>query len=130
MNNSYRDIGLKLTPQRVAILDYLYSAKKHPSAEEIYKAVKETFPTISIATVYNTLDALKKIGEIVPLSIDPERKRYDLNKAEHNHLYCVKCGKIIDIHENYDLTLSDKDKNGFNVMGNHVQFYGLCNKCT
>lgn len=70
----YRDIGLKLMPQRIAILDYLDGNKKHPSAEDIYKAVSKKFPTMSFATVYNTLQTLRKRGCVLELTIDPDKK--------------------------------------------------------
>ena len=72
----YRDIGFKLTPQRLAILDYLDGNTNHPSAEEIFGAVKTKFPTMSFATVYNTLEALRDRGKVLELTIDPSRKRY------------------------------------------------------
>ena len=56
----YRNVGLKLTPQRLAILNYLEGNKEHPSAEDVYKAVSRKFPTMSLATVYNTLESLKR----------------------------------------------------------------------
>ncbi|MFZ2197327.1 MAG: transcriptional repressor, partial [Thermodesulfovibrionales bacterium] len=56
--NKYRNIGFKLTPQRLAILSYLEGNKEHPSAEEIFRAVSDQYPTMSFATVYNTLAAL------------------------------------------------------------------------
>ena len=73
----YRDIGFKLTPQRIAILDYLEGNKDHPSADDIYKAVSEKFTTMSLATVYTTLAALKERGNVLELTVDPDKKRYD-----------------------------------------------------
>ncbi|MBT9168785.1 MAG: Peroxide operon regulator [Syntrophomonadaceae bacterium] len=64
----YKDIGLKLTPQRLAILDCLDGNKEHPSAEDIYKDVSKRFPTMSFATVYNTLEALRQRGGILELT--------------------------------------------------------------
>lgn len=125
----YRDIGLKLTPQRMAILDYLDGNTDHPSADEIYRAVSGKFPTISFATVYNTLETLRKRGGVLELTIDPGKKRFDPNTEPHHHLICVRCKKIADIHSSYDLTLSQADKNGFEILGNHIEFYGICPKC-
>ncbi len=125
----HREIGLKLTPQRVAILDCLDGNKEHPSAEDIYKAVSKRFPTMSFATVYNTLETLKKRSEVLELTIDPDKKRFDPNTEPHHHLICVKCKKISDIHISYDLAVPDYDKKGFEIIGNHVEFYGICPKC-
>ncbi|NTU42975.1 MAG: transcriptional repressor [Nitrospirales bacterium] len=125
----YRDIGLKLTPQRVAILDYLEGNTEHPSADEIYRAVAEKFPTMSFATVYNTLEALRKRGGILELTIDPDKKRFDPNTEPHHHLICVRCKRIVDIHTPYDLPLTMNEKSGFQIIGNHIEFYGVCPRC-
>lgn len=125
----YRDIGLKLTPQRIAILDFLKGNTKHPSAEEIYKEVSGKFPTMSFATVYNTLAALRQRGSVLELTIDPVKKRFDPNTEPHHHLICVKCKKITDIHYKYTLLVNDKEREGFEVIGNHIEFYGICPEC-
>ncbi len=125
----YKKIGLKLTPQRLAILDYLDGNKKHPSAEEIYREVSKRFPTMSFATVYNTLDALRQRGSILELTIDPDKKRFDPNTQPHHHLICTRCRKIEDVHRNYDLSVPNVHKNGFEITGNHIEFYGICPEC-
>ena len=125
----YKKIGFKLTPQRLAILDYLDGNKDHPSAEEIYKEVSKRFPTMSFATVYNTLEALRQRGSVLELTIDPDKKRFDPNTASHHHLMCVTCRKIVDIHSDYDLPLPHHYKDGFEITGNHIEFYGICQKC-
>jgi len=125
----YRNIGLKLTPQRIAILDYLEGNRQHPSAEDIYRAVAKKFPTMSFATVYTTLSALKAKGSVLELTIDPAKKRYDPQTGSHNHLICVSCKRIIDVPVAYSLDVPDKLKQGFNIISTHVEFYGLCPKC-
>ncbi len=125
----YKDIGLKLTPQRLAILDYLDGNKEHPSAEDIYKGVSKRFPTMSFATVYNTLEALRQRGGILELTIDPDKKRFDPNTKPHHHLICVKCKKIVDIYNNYKLAVPEDKTEGFELVGNHIEFYGICPKC-
>jgi Fur family peroxide stress response transcriptional regulator len=125
----YRNIGFKLTPQRIAILDYLDGNKNHPSADEIYKAVSKKFQTMSFATVYNTLAALRDKGSLRELTIDAAKKRYDPDTGHHNHLICVSCRKVVDIQIAYDLELPASAKNDFAVLNNHVEFYGLCPRC-
>jgi Fur family peroxide stress response transcriptional regulator len=124
-----RNIGLKLTPQRMAILEYLKDNKEHPSADDIYRAVAKKFPTMSFATVYNTLETLRKHSRLIELSVDPEKKRFDPNTAPHHHLMCVKCKKIVDIHSNYRLNITEDEKSDFEIIGNHIEFYGICPKC-
>lgn len=124
-----RDIGLKLTPQRMAIVEYLKDNKEHPSADDIYRAVSEKFPTMSFATVYNTLETLRKHSRLIELSIDPDKKRFDPNTEHHHHLMCVKCRKIVDIYGKYNLNIAENEKNNFEIIGNHIEFYGICPKC-
>ncbi len=122
----YSHFPLKLTPQRIAILDYLKGNKTHPSAEDIYRAVSKRFPTMSLATVYNTLSALKRRGKLFKLNIDPSRARYDPNTSPHNRLICNRCQTIVDVDSRYRLTLPTST---FEVTGSHVEFYGVCQKC-
>jgi Fur family peroxide stress response transcriptional regulator len=125
----FRDKGIKLTPQRVAILDYLEGNNNHPSAEEIYAAIKENFPTMSFSTVYSTLETLRKRGELLELTIDPERRRYDPDTGNHHHLICLHCRKIVDVHMDFPISVPDEQVKAFEVTGNHVEFYGICPEC-
>ncbi len=125
----YGNVKFKLTPQRMAILDHLAGNRSHPSAEDIYKGVLKRFPTMSFATVYNTLDVLRKNGDILELTIDPEKKRFDSDTKLHHHLICVKCRSIVDIHRKFSLNITSKEVGGFEIVGNHIEFYGICPKC-
>jgi Fur family peroxide stress response transcriptional regulator len=125
----YRDSGLKLTPQRLAILEYLDGNKEHPSAEDVYKAVSKKFPTMSLATVYNTLMILKQRGLVRELTMDPLRMRFDPQPARHHHLICMDCRKIIDIHTRLRINLPEMEQEGFEIIGNHIEFYGRCPRC-
>lgn len=126
----YRGIGLKLTPQGLAILDCLDGNKEHPSAEDIYRVVRRKFPTMSFSTVYNTLEALRQRGEVLELTVDPERKRYDPDTSEHHHLICVRCRKIVDVRADYRIRIPAEVSEGFEVIGNHIEFHGICARCT
>jgi Fur family peroxide stress response transcriptional regulator len=125
----YKDIGLKLTPQRLAILKYLENNREHPSAADIYKAVSKDFPTMSLATVYNTLRALKQVKDIQEISIDADKKRFDPETHEHNHLICVGCKKIVDVERRYSPDIPDAERQDFEILYTHVDFYGLCPEC-
>jgi Fur family peroxide stress response transcriptional regulator len=125
----YRDIGLKLTPQRLAILDCLDGNKEHPSAEDIYRAVSKKFPTMSFATVYNTLEALKRKGNVLELTIDAGKKRFDPNTVPHHHLICIKCKRVVDIMSDYELSISHAERMSFEVISNHIEFHGICHVC-
>jgi len=125
----YRDAGLKLTPQRLGILEFLDGNKEHPSAEDVYKAVSKKFPTMSLATVYNTLMTLKQRGLVKELTMDPLRMRFDPQPTPHHHLICMDCRKIIDIHTRLRVNLPEMEQEGFEIVGNHIEFYGRCPKC-
>ncbi len=125
----YRNRGLKLTPQRIAIFDYLEGNREHPSADDIFRAVSRQFPTMSFATVYNTLSALRDRGRLKELTIDPAKKRYDPDSSEHNHLICDSCHRVVDIEKKFDLDLPARYRNEFTVLNNHVEFHGLCPEC-
>jgi len=124
--NKYSRFHLKLTPQRIAILDYLEGNKSHPSAEDIYGGVAKRLPTISFATVYNTLSALVRRGQLLKLTIDPSKARYDPNTSPHHHLICTHCKTIEDVDARYRIALPDTN---FEVARSHVEFYGTCPKC-
>ena len=101
----------------------------HPSAEDIYKTVSKKYPTMSFATVYNTLEALKQRGHLRELTIDPSKKRFDPNPRPHHHLMCVTCKRTVDIHHEIKLPLSKDESDGFDIIGHHIEFYGICSKC-
>lgn len=127
----YRKKGFKLTPQRIAILKYLEGNTSHPTAENIYMAIKEKNPTVSFSTVYNTVESLKEMGEILEITIDPARKHYDPNPNPHNHIVCTVCNRIGDVFVDYSgvMNLPPDVLKEFTVTGNHVDFYGVCGEC-
>lgn len=125
----YRHIGLKLTPQRLAILQYLEGNTSHPSAEMIYGVVRKLYPMMSFATVYKTIEVLKKSGHLLELKIDSERRRYDPETGQHHHLICVNCKMISDIHKDFPIEIPAEEKESFDIIGNHIEFYGICPEC-
>jgi Fur family transcriptional regulator, peroxide stress response regulator len=127
--NKYKKSGIKLTPQRLAIFDYLEGNIDHPSADDIYKAVQKAFPTMSFATVYTTLETLRQLGMLAELTIDAGKKRFDPNTERHHHLICTGCSKVVDVHRDFCLDLPAGFADGFEVTGNHIEFYGTCPAC-
>ena len=126
----YRELGIKLTPQRIAILDFLEGNLCHPSAEDVYRAVLRKFPTMSFATVYNTLETLKGRGMVAELTGDPGKKRFDPNPRPHHHLICTQCRRIVDVQAEFRLPVSVRDRAGFEITGNHIEFFGTCPDCS
>lgn len=127
---------IKVTPQRMAVYAVLKQTKEHPNVEMIYKKLKPNYPAISLATVYKTVDILKKVGLIQELNIGEGGLRYDSVTAPHAHVYCKKCGKVADV-ENISLEqLQDRlpiknvtEETGFHVSAMQLYFYGLCPYC-
>lgn len=126
-----RKEGLKITPQRVAILKYLDGNKAHPSVDEIHREVSRRFPSISLATVYNTLDTLERLGEVQTVSIDPSRKRFDPDASSHHHAMCDRCGVVRDVFADVAAGLRIPEELGrdFLVERARVSFGGLCRTC-
>ena len=93
----FRSKSFKITPQRLGIFKILEGNLNHPSAEDIFDKIKKTYPTISFTTVYKTLDILEKMGEVLKITIDDERKHYDPNTDTHHHIICLGCNKISDV---------------------------------
>ena len=125
----YRSLGMKLTPQRLAILKFLEGNTTHPSAEEIFRSVQNLFPTMSLATVYSTLSALKEKGSILELTLDPDKKRYDPNTSMHNHFICMSCKTIIDIPGDQAAILSKSTAQQYNILKSQVEYFGICPDC-
>src|SRR3989442_12259218 len=95
-----RAAGLKLTPQRMAIVRELADDETHPTAQELFDRLRPSLPTMSFATVYNTLDALASAGLCAALSLSPGASRFDPNMEAHHHAVCDRCGLVRDIpHE-------------------------------
>ncbi len=126
---SYKDKGIKMTPQRMAIMEFLDGNPDHPSAEDIYMEVKEKYPMMSFATVYKTIEVLKSRGYLLELTIDPERRRYDPDTRHHHHLICVDCKKIVDIYGDFPVNVPEEAQESFELVGNHIEFYGICPEC-
>lgn len=123
-----KENDLKITPQRIMILDYLYKNRTHPTADEIYKALKSKNPSLSKTTVYNSLEALKNAGIIQEITISGKEMRYDLNKEMHHHFYCRKCGNIIDML--IECTNIEKmEKYGHKIEEIHGYVIGICKDC-
>ena len=123
-----RRLGLVPTVQRLAILKLLEETRAHPTAEDVYANLKRRFPSLSRATVYNALDALKRAGTVVELTIDREAARYDGHAAPHPHFLCRECGTL------YDVDLPCSIRPGDLVLGHEVErvqvcLDGICQAC-
>ena len=123
-----REVGLVPTIQRLAILDWLSKSDQHPTADQVLVAVRKKFPSISRATVYNTLDALTKAGTILRLNVDPTVARYDADLGPHAHFRCRICGKVYDIETDGTKPL-DVNADGHLIESVRTYAYGICSVC-
>jgi len=127
-----RTAGLKLTPQRVAIVQELVQDPTHPTAQELYERLRRAQPTMSFATVYNTLDALAAAGLCSSLALSPGASRFDANMAPHDHLVCDGCGLVRDVHRMVGKAaeaLPPPPTDGFQVRAVEQIYRGLCADC-
>ena len=100
--------GWRCTPQRLAVYDHLCRAEHHPTAEEVYHAVKAAVPKISLATVYKALEALVASGLAAKLTAGDGSARYDARSDHHYHLRCLRSGAVQDLPTPFDPDLIAK----------------------
>ena len=134
-----KENGLKVTTQRIAILEVLDSRPdKHLTAEEIYDCVKERYPEIGLATVYRTIQLLSELHLIDKLNLDDGYVRYEIGKLgkenfehHHHHLICHNCGNVFSFEDDLLETLEQRiyESKGFRVVDHEVKLFGYCTKC-
>ncbi len=125
-----KEKGLRVTQQRVAVLEYLCSTPTHPTADEIGTAVNRAAPTTSRASVYNVLHSLTSSGLVEELVFEDAVARYDANLGPHHHFVCTRCHAVHDVPEDA-IPLPPKKKlaSGHVVECVDVTLRGLCPRC-
>ncbi|SER06220.1 Fur family transcriptional regulator, peroxide stress response regulator [Granulicatella balaenopterae] len=126
-----RQDGVRITPQREAILNFLAESDKHPTADDIYQALSEEYKQMSVATVYNNLRLFTSYGFVKEMTYGDNASRFDFSSTEHYHVICEKCGCIEDLF--YPI-LSDVEEiaeelTGFKVTHHRMEVYGICPRC-
>ncbi len=126
--------GMKITPQRMAILEAIYELNNHPTAENIIEFIRKTYPNVAIGTVYKVLETLVENGLIKKVTTDRDFMRYDGVLDNHHHLYCSTCDLIEDYHDaELDELLKKyfeaKNIPGFKIEEFVLQIKGTFNKC-
>ena len=116
---------LKVTPQRLAILKEL-EKKGHASIEEIYEKIKTIFPSISLATIYKNINALRDEDIISEVCLH-QKPKYELKKEPHAHFICKKCGKVLDIPFN-EIIAKEIEKT-YPDSYKELYIYGICEEC-
>jgi Fur family peroxide stress response transcriptional regulator len=122
----------KYSRQREAIKEYLMNTKEHPTADTVYMNIRETYPNISLGTVYRNLNLLVEQGEIQKLNCQDGCDRFDGNTKQHYHFLCRDCGKVFDIEmESIEhINVIAGAKFGGKVDGHITFFYGKCPECS
>ena len=124
-----RDRGWRMTAQRRFIAEAMAGEHVHLAADEVLERAREALPEISLATVYNTLNELVSVGELLEITHADGRKRYDPNVTErHHHLVCVDCGRMLDVRADEPQLPADQ-QHGFEVLGVQVTFSARCPDC-
>lgn len=123
--------GLRNTSQRRDIYQYLINTPNHPTAKQIFEHLKPDHPTLSLATVYNTLDLLVGAGLITTLGeIGDNQVHFDGETTAHINIACTVCYKIVDLPiEDSNLINSHVENSGYLIHGSRVVFYGICPVC-
>ena len=132
MIEKLKESEFRITPQRYAVLNVLAKSPDHPSAESIHAELIDHYPTMSLATVYKTINLLKREGEVLELEFSDLGNRYDGKKPyPHPHVICTECGKIIDPSQlNLDeITSKMMEETGFKILTHRLDFYGICPGC-
>ena len=128
-SDQLRERGLTPTIQRLAVLQSLENTRQHPTADQVLVAVRRKFPSVSRATVYNTLEALTKAGIIQQITVDPAVARYDADVGPHAHFRCRTCSTVYDIPLNEEVNLA-KHIEGHHVEAVRTYAYGVCAMCS
>jgi Fur family peroxide stress response transcriptional regulator len=124
--------GQRFTEQRAAVFRFLTGTDSHPSADEVFLAVRHELPGISLATVYKSLETLVGCGLAVKLTYSDGSARYDGRTDPHHHARCLSCGRVVDVPGH----LADGDfeelrdrAHGFIVTGYRLELCGFCPEC-
>ena len=124
--------GQRFTEQRAAVFRFLAATDLHPSADDVFLAVRRDLPGISLATVYKSLETLVGCGLAVKLTYSDGSARYDGRTDPHHHARCLRCGKVVDIvgdlAEGEFESLRDH-AHGFTVTGYRLELSGYCSDC-
>jgi len=122
-----------MTPQRRVILDELRKVDTHPTADELYTAVRRRLPRTSLGTVYRNLDLLSQCGMVRRLHMAGAQTRYDGNTSPHDHVRCEVCGRVDDVAGPPCGAAAPEPSighfNGYKVSGYRLEFIGICPSC-
>jgi Fur family transcriptional regulator, peroxide stress response regulator len=121
----------KRSRQRERILELVRGTGSHPTADWVYRQLKDEFPDLSLATVYRNLTVLMDQGLVRKIDFGSTFDRFDANIGPHYHFVCERCKAIIDLELPVDDSLNDRvsSKTGFTALRHRIEFYGICDRC-
>ena len=127
-----RNKRYKATPQRIAICRIALTNRAHPSAQQVYDQVKKIHPTVSLATVYKTLEVLRDLDLVQEINFPKGQARFDSYMSPHINLVCLKCGSITDLDDMIVKEISSRvtASTKFKPTGQRMDVYGICQKCS
>ena len=130
-NNLSKNLKIRMTRQRKAILDALKSVRTHPTADQVYNMVRRHIPNMSLGTVYRNLEILCQHGLAQKLELGGTQRQYDGNVDEHYHVRCIHCGKVDDIwfDEETSIEIAKPQNTEFEIIGHRLDFFGVCPEC-
>ena len=122
---------LKYSRQREAIKTFLASRTDHPTADTVYTCLRETYPNISLGTVYRNLSLLEQLGEVAKISAGSSAEHYDADMTPHQHFICTHCHRVYDVHvENIDSFLETASHTCPGEIESYgATFFGICDDC-
>jgi len=120
--------NIRPSHHRIKVLQYLEQTHSHPTVEEIHQEVKHMIPTISKATIYNTLKVFQEAGLVTAIPLSGEETRYDFKRKPHAHFHCNRCGKVTDIKTDFPC-LSMNSIGAIKLSEIKLVFKGTCEKC-
>ena len=127
-----RSLHLKVTDQRMMILQTLHEGRAHMTAQEVFEAVKENDASLGFATVYRFLRKLVEAGHVTEVRMGGQPARYEMTPAfHHDHLTCTHCGRICEFEnaEIENLQIRVAEYFGFELTGHVLELYGICTDC-
>jgi Fur family peroxide stress response transcriptional regulator len=126
-----RKNGYKATTQRIAVCRFALHNRDHPTAQRIYDEVRKMHPTVSLATIYKTLQILTEHGLIQELDLPQSQARFDSYVGPHINLVCMQCGNIQDLNDETakEMVVRAAAKAEFTRTGQRLDIYGLCKAC-
>ncbi|MFA7746107.1 peroxide-responsive transcriptional repressor PerR [Salinicoccus roseus] len=129
--NALKKTGVRITPQRKAVLRYMIETGEHPTADDIFKALSNEYPNMSVATIYNNLKLFKETGLVKELTYGDASSRFDFITDTHYHIICSECGKITDFHYPglEEVEHLAGSVTSYDVSHHRLEIYGVCPEC-